>query len=153
VESLKTAIITALKHAANIRGLQPAESVIVTIIGQSTSPDIARVQTIQGTDEVVVIDRTGTKTVYKGGLPENIKQSTQTVLTIRAKISDVTSFSKGDLNLDQFRQKVQVLSHPYLGGRAGSTTMSSIVVPSAGRRPVAVPAPPAPTPQPQVGAR
>jgi hypothetical protein len=135
VENLKTAIITSLKHAANIRGLQPADSVVVTIISQSSRKTIVTMKKIEGTEDVVVVDSTNKTTVYKGGLPEDISQSAPTVLTIRAKVSDVTAFNKGETNLDQFRQKVQVLSHPYLGGRGGPTTTTSLAVPSASRRP------------------
>ena len=39
---------------------------------------------------------------------------TSAVLTIRVKKSDTDSFSKGDLDLEQFRQRVQILSYPYV---------------------------------------
>jgi hypothetical protein len=138
VENLKTATVTALKHAANIRGLQPTDSVVVTLIGPGGPTSILRMQTIQGTDDVVVVDKTHKAVMYKGGLPDDLKQSAPTVLTIRAKVADVAAFAKDDLDLDQFRQKVLILSNPYLGGSSGSTYRTSVVVPSR-----------APTPKPQ----
>jgi hypothetical protein len=130
VENLKTAIVTSLKHAANIRGLQPGDSVVVTISGQSNRAGIVSMKKIEGTDEVIVVDGANKTVVYRGGLPDDVKRSASTVLTIRAKISDVTAFNKGETNLDQFRQKVQILSHPYLGGKTGSMTATSLVLPS-----------------------
>lgn len=136
VENLKTAIITSLKHATNIRGLQPTDSVVVTIIGQGSRTTIVSLKNIEGTDDVIVVDSANRTTRrYKGGLPENLKRSAPTVLTIRAKISDVTAFNKGETNLDQFRQKVQILSHPYLGGKTGSAVTTSLVLPSGNQAP------------------
>jgi hypothetical protein len=42
-----------------------------------------------------------------------------TVLVIRAKKADIDSFAKGDLDLEQFRQRVQMISYPFLGGETG----------------------------------
>ncbi len=131
VDSLKTAVLTALQHAANIRGLQPTDVIVVTVIGQSSRTSIVSLKTIEGTNDVVVTDRGNKTVVYKGGLPENVKQTAPTILTIRAKVSDVTAFNKGEINLEQFRPKVQILSHPYLGSKAGSTVSTSFVLPSS----------------------
>ncbi len=43
-----------------------------------------------------------------------------TVLTIRVKKSDIDGLARGEFDLDQFRQRVQMLSYPLLGGAAGS---------------------------------
>ena len=74
------------------------------------------IRAIPETDQFVVIDGKNTARVYKGGLPSEIVISAPTVLTIRAKKSDIDSFAKGDLDLEQFRQRVQMISYPYLGG-------------------------------------
>ncbi len=84
-----------MKHAANIRALKPDESVILTVIGKAG----------QSATSVFV----GTKT---GFLPPRI-------LTIRAKKSDIDAFAEGKLSFDQFHQKTQLLSYPYLGGNIG----------------------------------
>jgi hypothetical protein len=117
VESLKTAIITALKHAANIRGLQPADSAVVTVVGRSARTIVATID--RGPDGWMVVDSAGAKTLYTN-LPKNFGESAPpAVLTIRAKMSDVAAFAKGTVTLDQFRQKVQILSMPYLGNTTG----------------------------------
>jgi hypothetical protein len=113
VESLKRTLITSLKHAANIRGLQPSESVIVTVIGQAP----------QGGGVTEPFSNTD---VYVGASAGGIQQSSPTVLTIRAKVADIQSYAQGDLDLDQFRSKVQVLSNPYLGAGSGAMTRTWI---------------------------
>lgn len=121
VESLKTALITALKHAANIRNLTPDEAVVLTVTGRPVEGKIESIRTVPGTNHIIVSSG-GTTTVFEGGLPESLQtMSAPTVLTIRAKRSDIDAFAQGDVTLDQFRQRVQVLSHPQLGAGAPGT--------------------------------
>jgi hypothetical protein len=117
VENLKTTLIESLKHAANIRILKPDESVILSITGSVTSDKIVSVQALPGTNQTLVIQESEGKKitrVYEGGLPDGIGISSPTVLVIRAKKSDIDSFAEGGLNLDSFRQRVQILSYPLL---------------------------------------
>jgi len=85
VENLKSTLIKALKHAANIRGLKSDEWVNVATVSSST------------------------------------------ILTVRAKKSDIDTFSKGELDFDEFRQKVVIFTYPYLPaverGRSISTNL------------------------------
>lgn len=126
VDSLKTALITALKHAANIRNMVPDEVVVLTITGRPVADKIESVRAVPGTSQIIV--QTGGATrVYEGSLPEDIQtMSAPTVLTIRAKRSDIDAFAKGELNLNQFRQRVRILSHPDLGAEGASTVSTSI---------------------------
>jgi hypothetical protein len=129
VENLKKSLIEALKHAANIRVLKPDESVILSITGSGTSGKIISMQDLPGTDQTLVVQESGGKKItkiYQGGLPEDIKLSSPTMLVIRAKKSDIDSFAKGDLNSDKFREKVQILSYPLLGDNVADTTSSII---------------------------
>ena len=128
VENLKTSMIQMLKHAANIRILKPDESVILSITGSGISDSvILSMQQLPETDQTLVVEESaGQKItrVYKGGIPEDAKLSSPTVLLIRAKRSDIDSFAKGDLNFDKFREKVQILSYPLFGGSIAGTTSS-----------------------------
>ncbi|MHC4425484.1 MAG: hypothetical protein ACYSYV_05235 [Planctomycetota bacterium] len=74
VADLKRTLTSALKHAANVRGLKSDEWVNVTVVSS-------------------------------------------TVLTIRAKKSDIDAFSEGKLDFEEFRQKVVIVTYPYLPGR------------------------------------
>jgi hypothetical protein len=135
VEKLKTTLIESLKHAANIRILKPDESVVLSITGSGVSSDkIVSMVDIPGTDQILVVQEKGgskvTK-VYKGGLPGDLQLSSPTVLVIRAKKSDIDGFAKGSLNLDSFRQRVQILSYPLLGENVAGAG-SSMIIPSTG---------------------
>ncbi|MBN2182366.1 MAG: hypothetical protein JW715_10665, partial [Sedimentisphaerales bacterium] len=133
VESLKTNLIEALKHAANIRAMKPDESVILSITGSGISDRIVSMQPIAGTNQTLIVKESGGKQitrVYTGGLPEDIKLSSPTMLIIRAKKTDIDNFAKGNLNLEQFRGKVQILSYPLLSENPAGASASSIVLPT-----------------------
>jgi len=116
VEDLKATCIIALKHAANIRGLKPDESVVLTVIGKAGQPapsDIGRLyREDYGSTYIVSTSRVGT------GF------SLPTVLTIRAKKADIDAFAKGQLSLDQFTEKTQILSYSYLSEKVGEPSRS-----------------------------
>ena len=112
VENLRTTLVKSLKHSANIRNLRPDESVVITITG---SGDFAGEAMITTRRTIVVDGRRGIiqePASDAAGLP--------TIIVIRAKKADIDGFAKGDLDLDQFRQRVQMLSYPLLGGTAAS---------------------------------
>lgn len=108
VESLKTTLTEALKHAANIRSLKPDESVILTVRGYEPAVAVRTFPAIgAGPDTSVRITHKPMVEVDKMGF------FSPTVLIIRAKKSDIDAFSKDELNFDQFRQKAQILTYPY----------------------------------------
>lgn len=135
VEKLKTTLIEALKHAANIRILKPDESVILSITGSGVSSGkIVSMVGLPGTDQTLVVQEKGgnkVSKIYTGGLPDDLQLSSPTVLVIRAKKSDIDSFAKGDLNVNSFRQRVQILSYPLLGENVAGSS-SSLIIPSTG---------------------
>lgn len=119
VENLKTTLIKALKHAANIRNLKTDESVVLSITGSYTvSSGVKSMRFVPNSDQVVVVDRNNITTTYKVDSSGKAGLGAPMVLTIRAKKADIDSFAKGDLDLEQFRQRVGMLSNPCL--EAGS---------------------------------
>jgi len=108
VENLKTNIIKALKHATNIRCLNPDESVILTVTGSGDSSIInLPVVTIAAQDK----DRTmKIEMPALPSLPRDLELSCPTVLVIRAKKSAIDAFAKGDLDLDKFCQRVKIFT-------------------------------------------
>lgn len=119
VENLKTDLIKALKHAANIRNLKPAESVILTVTGSSGSSNITSVA-IPGTGQIFVQNKeTKTVKIVTPTIPGDLGLSSPTVLVIRAKKSDIDTFAKGDLDFDKFRERVQIFAYPFLGENTG----------------------------------
>ncbi len=114
VENLKTTLVKALKHAANIRSLKPDESVVLTITGSGQSAGDAMIVTTKA----IVLNGENTR-IVKESVPGGAGFTSRTVLVIRAKKSDIDSFAKGGLDLDQFRERVQLLTYPLLGGVNG----------------------------------
>lgn len=131
VEKLKTTLIESLKHAANIRILKPDESVIISIQGIGVpSNKIVGIIDSPGTDQKFVIEKSGGKQVtkvYTGDLPEDLLFSAPTVLVIRAKKIDIDSFAEGSMDLNGFRQCVQILSYPLLSESVAGAGVSDIV--------------------------
>jgi hypothetical protein len=121
VETLKTNVIESLKHAANIRALQPGQVVVVTITGKA--PPVNSPVAVRN----VVIVQDGIE-VLRGDVPGQLQ--TQTVMTIRANVADIKSYARGTLTAEQFRETVQVLTHPKL---SSTTTTPSPHTRSTGR--------------------
>ena len=121
VENLKTTLIKALKHATNIRSLKPDESVILTVTGSGEATGtIITSSRIPGGNQVLLTERgaygqTSTR-IVQGTSLDDIGSSSATILVIRAKRSVIDTFAKGELDFDKFRQRVQVLTYPLLGG-------------------------------------
>jgi hypothetical protein len=110
VENLKETLIKTLKHAANIRALKPDESVILTVTGKAS----------QSGQLVTRLYSSGHSRYFAtepGGAGSG--PFSPTVLTIRAKKSDIDAFAEGRLSFDQFTQKTLLLSYSYLGGNLG----------------------------------
>jgi hypothetical protein len=133
VEYLKATVVNTLKHAANIRSLKPEESVILTVRGGGKSAGVSatavqRYGKTTTTRQFIVHDKKrGLTKIVEGDSLDDLGLSSPTVLVIRAKKEDINSFSKGDLNLEQFRQRVQMLSYPLLDGAIASEGTAAAV--------------------------
>jgi hypothetical protein len=101
VNTLKDTVLEALKNATHIRGLKSDDSVTVCVFGGGAALPVKLIAGKPGAPkpkEVYVADRA---------------EPRSTMLTIRVKKSDVDSFAKEKLNLDDFRKKAKVM--PYAG--------------------------------------
>ena len=139
VEELKRDLITTLKHAANIRGVQPDEWIILTVIGgrqsggfgggfmmggmggyggmmgggygvSSGSSSSGSSSMARGMGGGMMGGMGGSMGGGMGGFG-GMDVSSATVLTIRAKKSDIDAFARGEQDLEQFRQKVQIFTY------------------------------------------
>ena len=105
VEKLKVALLEALKNATNIRNLRSDEKVIVAVTSTVGSVDIKK-------KRITTENRGGGRgggsaySVESRDLEHRADGSAQSVLTIHAKKSDIDSFAKGKLTLEEFRKKV-----------------------------------------------
>ena len=119
VAELKETLIKTLKHAANIRGLKPDESVILTVTGSGVSSNVDKIvmnksnQLLVHTKDRNIVQILGSPSLSDLGI------SSPTVLTIRAKKAEIDAFANGTLSFDQFTQKILLLSYSYLGGNIG----------------------------------
>ncbi|MHC4789925.1 MAG: coiled-coil domain-containing protein [Planctomycetota bacterium] len=109
VEELKARLIKALKHAANIRNLKSGESVIITVTSE-TSQLSRDVRVLLKANTIVRDDEDEEFRIHLGPISDEIGIS-PTVMTIRAKKSDVDAFAKDDLNFEQFRKKVHIFTY------------------------------------------
>jgi hypothetical protein len=103
VEDLKTELTKALRHAANIRNLKPDELIILAVaspppaIGAPTG--VAEITVKGGPKSYQVITDAPTSLPFGAAL-----------LTMRAKKSDIDAYAKGELDLKDFRARVQVFT-------------------------------------------
>lgn len=102
VEDLKRTLIEALKHAANIRNLEPDD--LVTVVVSGSEPGIA-------VRRILVSSRSESVTRQRPPWLSEMTSSAPTFLTILAKKSDIDAFSKDELNYDQFRQRTQIFTY------------------------------------------
>ncbi len=119
VENLKKTLITALKHASNIRALKPDESVIIRITGVGQTINAAL--PISGGTAIAYSGRTSRSSgIATRTIPQSNANRTQfpESLLIRAKKSDIDAYAEDKLNFDKFREKVQVFSYPILDGNS-----------------------------------
>jgi hypothetical protein len=102
VNSLKDAVLEALKNATHIRGLKNDDFITICVFGGTAALPIK----VKAAGKSV---GASTKELYGADRPE----SRSTILTIRIKKSDVDAFAKDKLNLDDFRKKAKIT--PYAG--------------------------------------
>jgi hypothetical protein len=118
VKNLKSTLIKALVHAANIRGLKPDELVVFTVTGSGVSSNVGKVVAIPGHNQVMVTykdkDKNVTKLLTSPSL-NDLGISSPTALTIRAKKSYIDALAQKQIDFDKFEEKIQLLTYPCLG--------------------------------------
>jgi hypothetical protein len=116
VEELKEALIKTLKHAKNIRALKADESVILTVIGRNIQSDTIVTRMYETVGDAIIT------TVPKGA---HADVSSPTILTIRAKKSDIDAYANDELTFNQFSRQIQVLTYSLLGESGDSRPSST----------------------------
>ncbi|PYI86890.1 MAG: hypothetical protein DME26_08035 [Verrucomicrobia bacterium] len=105
VSKLKDALLESLKNASNIRHLKPDEFITITVVGPSSGPYVAR-----GRTKVATAGGFGREERFDGDVMRTDGRG-DTILTFRAKKSDVDAFAKGKLSLDEFRDKTNMQTY------------------------------------------
>jgi hypothetical protein len=106
IEGLKKNLIESLKNAANIRGLKDNES--VTVVVQEPGGGGGRIVTGASNNRSPK-NPPGNFDVF--AIAPDGRRSSRTLLTLRAKKSDIEAFSKGKFDVEEFRKKVTVSSY------------------------------------------
>jgi len=126
VELLKKELVGALKSASNMRGLRPDEFVNIAVFGyappvriKSFSSPLDAEQGIGLPARSVVLDKGGVANAAKGS-----------VLTLRAKKSDIDAFAGDKLDANAFKGKVTMTT--YLGSGVGSSSINTWIQEKAG---------------------
>jgi hypothetical protein len=113
VEALKKDLSEALKNATHIRGLKDNEHVTIVVQGAGSDSTIRRARTIGPKKGEVREDVFAYAFAPGGG-------GSRSVITLRAKKSDIDAFAKGKVELDDFRKKVSTAIYQTPGGSDGS---------------------------------
>jgi len=135
-EQFKADLIKTLKHAANIRHIDPNESVILTVVGQDAG--LQGPSRRSGSDPYGMDDYYGADDILGGRRPRgaarrvpgrdmrgNVKRDAlgnvvyesrpaaapMTVLTVGARKADIDAFAAGKIDVEQFRQRVNVVTY------------------------------------------
>ncbi|MHC4351963.1 MAG: hypothetical protein ACYS0H_04520 [Planctomycetota bacterium] len=121
VELLKKNVVETLRHAANIRALKSDESVILTIVGRAITPTA-----IVRRGKEVGWEFSSGKWMPASGNPSAASYPSlpPSILTIRAKKSDIDAFSKGELDFNKFYERTQLLAN--WSESTGTTSTTSI---------------------------
>jgi nitrogen regulatory protein PII len=133
IERLKATIIKSLKHTANIRAVQPNESVVVTITGGDAtgSKTVTRTMVIQGRGRNSAIQ------TASGSDSADIEMSPPTKIVIRVKKTDIDAIANEQIDMDQFIGRVQIIDCPYLSSdltsQISTTSKRGKVVTTPGR--------------------
>lgn len=104
VNDLKNALLEAFKDATNMRNLKSDDAITVCVFGGVNG--VPAGLKVQGPF--------GGYSNSAGGSPLR-----RTIMTIRAKKSDVDAFAKGKLNLDEFRKKAGIATYAGDAGNPG----------------------------------
>jgi hypothetical protein len=105
VETLKTALLDALKNAANIRGLRPNDEIVIAVTGTASgaaSKAVTRVK-VEGEGP-----RTRKEVRVESGVSQTTGEPRATTLVIRAGKADVDAWAEGKLSPTDFRKKVNI---------------------------------------------
>jgi len=142
VDELKTLLVRALKNASNIRHLKVDEAVSISVFGSpSTTVQTTRTKSTDAPGKTVESKpKRATATAYgrqlqlSSGenffLAESGSSSGQgSVMTVRAKKSDIDAFAKGEVDQEAFTKKVTF--NTYVGAGYGITSVNSWINESA----------------------
>ena len=102
VNSLKDTLLQALKNGSNIRGLKADDSLTVCVMGAPGGTQ-SRYRVVKRTSPATPPSSDSRNAFIVSDQSSGLTR--QSILTIRAKKSDVDEFAKGKLSLEEFRSR------------------------------------------------
>lgn len=110
VENLEREILRALKHASNLRGVAPNESVVVSVFGSSSSGAGGTVAFSPDGRKLALSSGGGNVRIWNvpTGEPASETPTRSSVLTFRVGKKDIDEFAGGKIDADRFASKVQI---------------------------------------------
>jgi hypothetical protein len=103
VEDLKKDLVTALKNAAHIRSLKADETVTIVVTGRASTVKMAPRRSSSGSGSGRGVNSSTSRSV------NSTSEARGTKLILRAQKSDLESFQKEKMSLDDLRKKVAVI--------------------------------------------
>lgn len=113
VEAFRKSLIRTLRHAANLRGMGPEETVAVVVFGPAPlDPALAGGPRRPGrrfeSRTVVMGEGPGKMDIHVEGDRDEVRGSAVSVMTLRVRKADAEAFAKGELKEDEFTKRVQI---------------------------------------------
>jgi hypothetical protein len=124
VEQLKQAVLRSLKNANNIRGLRADENVTVTVFGGSAGggPLASVMSGLNQMETSLALVHSGLPMKYSR---EAARSGRASVMTLRAKKSDIEALAKGKMEFEDFRQRAAI--QVYATSQPASVTIGKAV--------------------------
>jgi hypothetical protein len=122
VEALKKVLLTTMKNGANFRHLKPDDYLSFAVFGHP-SPVRPKVSTQPRNAANDFSTSKSSRSTYGVTWSSSSSPTPGTVLTLKARKSDIDAFAKGSTDLDAFSKKVITAS--YAGNGYGITSVNS----------------------------
>jgi hypothetical protein len=122
IQTLKETLIRTLRHAANIRNLEPEDWVVLTVIGESEHLEISGLGMAVSHECVHCHGSEASSTLLAAVGPdreqpvpecplEGARSFSPAVMIIRVRKSEVDAFAQDELDFHQFGEEVQILTY------------------------------------------
>lgn len=122
VEALKKVLLNTMKNGANFRHLKSDEYLSFAVFGHP-SPVRAKVSSQPRIANNDFPTTKSSRSAYAVTWTSSSSSAPGTVLTLKARKSDIDAFAKGSMDLDAFSQKV--IATAYAGNGYGITSVNS----------------------------
>jgi hypothetical protein len=104
-DQFKDELLRSLKHAANLRNIDPNEQIILTVVAQNEGASRA------GDADAMRLYREVYGSDFAATVGAGRRVPSTTVLTMQARKADIDAFARGELDFGPFRQMVRSFTY------------------------------------------